>query len=54
MKNEGLAYFTDTQLTALGLIIFFVFFVGVLCWTSLKTNKAVYKTLEQLPLKEGN
>jgi hypothetical protein len=28
--------------------------MGVLCWTSLKANKAIYKDLEQLPLKEGN
>jgi cbb3-type cytochrome oxidase subunit 3 len=53
MKQDGLAYFTDTHLTALGLIIFFVFFIGVLCWTSLKANKAIYRNLEQLPLKEG-
>ncbi len=53
MKQEGLAYFTDTQLTALGLLIFFIFFIGVLVWTSLKDNKAIYKNLEQLPLKDG-
>ncbi|HEY8271593.1 MAG TPA: cbb3-type cytochrome c oxidase subunit 3 [Pseudobdellovibrionaceae bacterium] len=54
MTKEAFSYFTDTQVTSLGLIIFFVFFMGVLCWTSLKANKAIYKDLEQLPLKEGN
>lgn len=54
MKQEAFSYFTDTQVTALGLIIFFVFFIGVLCWTSLKANKIIYKELEQLPLQEGN
>ncbi|MGZ3744142.1 MAG: cbb3-type cytochrome oxidase subunit 3 [Pseudobdellovibrionaceae bacterium] len=54
MNKEAFDYFTDTQLTVVGLILFLVFFMGVLCWTSLKANKVIYKNLEQLPLKEGN
>jgi cbb3-type cytochrome oxidase subunit 3 len=54
MKQDGLAYFTDTHLTALGLVIFFVFFAGVLVWTSLKANKAVYRKMEQIPLVDGD
>jgi len=50
MKQDGLALFTDTHLTALGLMIFFGFFIGVLIWTSLKANKAIYKKMEQVPL----
>lgn len=53
MKQEGLAYFTDTHLTAVGLLIFFVFFLGVLIWTLRKTQKAVYKELAQIPLDDG-
>lgn len=53
MKQLGLSFFTDTHLTALGLLIFFGFFMGVLWWTSLKVNKAAYKNLEQLPLNDG-
>lgn len=53
MKQDGLAFFTDTNLTAVGLLIFFVFFIGVLVWTSLKENKAAYRKLEQLPLTDG-
>lgn len=53
MKQLGLAFFTDTHMTAMGLVIFFVFFLGVLVWTSLKENKAAYRKLEQLPLNDG-
>lgn len=53
MKQLGLSFFTDTHLTALGLLIFFIFFLGVLWWTSLQVNKANYKKLEQLPLSDG-
>ena len=47
-------YFTDTHLTVLGLLVFFVFFLGVLVWTSLKMNRDNYKLLEQLPLDKGD
>ena len=50
MKQEGLAYFTDTHLTAIGLLIFFVFFLGVLFWTLRKTQKVVYQELAKIPL----
>lgn len=53
MKQLGLSFFTDTNLTAAGLLIFFVFFIGVLWWTSLGGNKAAYRKLEQLPLNDG-
>lgn len=51
MKQEGLAFFTDTHLTAIGLLIFFAFFLGVLVWTLRKTQKAVYEELAQIPLE---
>lgn len=54
MKQDGLAFFTDTHLTALGLLIFFGFFIGVLVWTSLKANKATYRKMEQIPLTDGD
>lgn len=50
MKQEGLAYFTDTHWTAIGLLIFFVFFLGVLFWTLRKTQKDVYHELAKIPL----
>lgn len=53
MKQEALKYFTDTHLTALGLLIFLVFFVGVLFWVYRKSSTELYSKLEQLPLKGG-
>lgn len=50
----GLGYFTDTHLTIIGLLIFFTFFIGLLWWTSLKPNKALYKQMEQIPLNDGD
>lgn len=53
MKQEGLAYFTDTHLTAMGLLIFFLFFVGVLFWVYRKSSNSLYSRMEQMPLKDG-
>lgn len=50
MKQEGLAFFTDTHLTTMGLLIFFGFFLCVLFWTMRKTQKAIYQELSKLPL----
>lgn len=51
--KEGLAYFNDTYLTSIGLLIFFLFFLGVVWWTSKSQNKTLYKRLETLPFKNG-
>ncbi|HEX7673211.1 MAG TPA: cbb3-type cytochrome c oxidase subunit 3 [Bdellovibrio sp.] len=51
--KEGLAYFTDTYLTVIGLAIFMLFFCGVLIWVNRKMAKGFYKEMEQLPLKDG-
>ncbi|WP_347358684.1 CcoQ/FixQ family Cbb3-type cytochrome c oxidase assembly chaperone [Bdellovibrio sp.] len=53
MKQEALKYFTDTHLTAMGLLIFFLFFVGVLFWVYRKSSKEIYSHMEQIPLKDG-
>ncbi|UOF01569.1 cbb3-type cytochrome oxidase subunit 3 [Bdellovibrio reynosensis] len=53
MKQEALKYFTDTHLTAMGLVIFFLFFAGVVAWVYRKHSKEIYAHLEQLPLKGG-
>ncbi|MNT14842.1 Cbb3-type cytochrome oxidase component FixQ [compost metagenome] len=53
MKQEGLQYFTDTHLTAIGLLIFFLFFVGVLLWINRKSAKSFYSKMEQVPLNDG-
>lgn len=54
MKNEGLAYFSDTYLTSLGLVIFFIFFVAMIFWVYRKQSKELYNYVEQLPLTEGS
>ncbi|MEK6554961.1 MAG: cbb3-type cytochrome c oxidase subunit 3 [Bdellovibrionota bacterium] len=51
MKSEGLAYFTDTYLTSIGLLIFFAFFVAVIIWTSRRESQKLYRRVENLPLE---
>ena len=53
MKQEGLAFFTDTYLTAIGLLIFFLFFCGVLLWINRRSAKQFYGKMEQIPLNDG-
>lgn len=53
MKQEALKYFTDTYLTALGLVIFFGFFVGVCLWVYRKHSAGHYARMTNLPLSEG-
>lgn len=54
MKQEALKFFTDTQLTAAGLMIFFLFFVGVLFWVYRKSSTEIYAHLEKVPLNDGD
>tara|TARA_B100001248_G_scaffold259870_1_gene246807 strand:- start:6687 stop:6857 length:171 start_codon:yes stop_codon:yes gene_type:complete len=51
MKQEGLKYFTDTHLTAIALVIFFVFFVVMVAVVYSKNRKKYYERLSKLPLK---
>lgn len=53
MKQAGLMYFSDIHLTAIGLLIFFMFFMGVLFWVNRKSSIELYNRLEQIPLKDG-
>lgn len=53
MKQEALKFFTDTHLTAAGLMIFFLFFAGVLLWVYRKSSTEMYAHLEQMPLNDG-
>lgn len=53
MKQDGLTYFTDTHLTILGLVIFLLFFTGVLSWVSRKNVRDYYKNMEHMPLNDG-
>lgn len=50
MKQEALKYFMQTYLTSLGLLIFFLFFVGVMIWVYRKNSNIHYARMTQLPL----
>lgn len=54
MKQEGLKFFTETYLTSIGLLLFFVFFVSVIFWVYRGPSKDLYKRLEKLPLLDGD
>ena len=46
--------FTDTHLTAAGLLIFFAFFLTVCAWVFLRKDaKTHYEAMGHLPLTEG-
>ncbi len=53
MKQEALKFFTDTHLTSIGLLIFFLFFVGVMLWIYRSSSTEIYRRMEQMPLKDG-
>lgn len=51
MKQEALKYFTDTYLTSLGLLIFFIFFISVVLWVYRKHSAVHYERMLNLPLQ---
>lgn len=53
MKSQGLAYFSDVYLTSIGLVIFFLFFMSVVWWTSRKKSKNLYRKTQNLPFEKG-
>jgi cytochrome c oxidase cbb3-type subunit 4 len=52
MKSEVLKAFPWTGLTCLGLIIFFVFFLGVVIWVIKKNQQNEFSSIKNLPLHE--
>ncbi len=53
MKQYILTQFPWPWLPAAALVIFFLFFVGVVVFTSLKWRRPVYEKAAQIPLDEG-
>ena len=51
MKSLGLKYFTDTDLTSLGLVIFLVFFLIMFIRTMSRGSQKKFEYLAQLPLE---
>ncbi len=54
MLREGLAFFTDTHLTVIALVLFFSTFAGVVLWTFRKSARKHYEYMARLPLDERN
>ena len=52
MKQIALSYYGHPYLIIISLIIFIAFFIGLILWVQLKSNKQIYKELEKLPLEE--
>lgn len=53
MKQKALLFFTDIDLTLVGLMLFFSVFVGSILWVYRKNSGQTYSYIEQLPLNEG-
>jgi cbb3-type cytochrome oxidase subunit 3 len=53
MKQEALTQFPLPVLPTIGLLIFFVFFVGMLIYISRRTNKLLFQQTADLPLVDG-
>ncbi len=53
MKAEALANFPFVGLTMIALVIFALFFVGMVVWTFRSGSNKVYEHAESLPLEGG-
>ena len=54
MLREGLAFFTDTHLTVIALVLFVCTFAGLVLWTFRKSARKHYEEMANLPLDERN
>lgn len=52
MKSLGLKYFTDIDLTNLGLLVFLFVFVSVVCWVYRRGSEKIYQHVSTIPLKD--
>jgi cbb3-type cytochrome oxidase subunit 3 len=52
MKSLGMKFFTDVDLTALGLLLFFCVFVGAIFWVHRKGSEKFYGKISRLPFEE--
>lgn len=53
MYKVAFASFTDSNLIALGFLLFMGTFLGAFIWTLFVQKKSFYTDLAQLPLQEG-
>ena len=54
MKQEGYKYFTDTHLTVIGMMIFFIWFIAMLYWVLKATPKKQHDFMAQIPLRNND
>lgn len=52
MKSVGMKFFTDIDLTALGLLLFFAVFVGAILWVHRAGSEKFYGRISRLPFEE--
>lgn len=52
MKQLGLKFFTDVNLTAFGLLLFFVVFVGAILWVNRMGSEKLYGKISRLPFED--
>lgn len=53
MKQMLLTHFPFMSLSIAALLIFFLFFVGLLVWIKLDLNRVKFENAEQMPLHDG-
>lgn len=53
MKQEGLSYFTDTEMVSVALLLFMACFIGFVAWVNRKGAKQQYDKLSMIPLRDG-
>lgn len=49
--KEGFSYFTDTHLTVIGLMIFFIWFLAMCYWVLRVVPKQKYLMMSEIPLQ---
>jgi cbb3-type cytochrome oxidase subunit 3 len=54
MKQEILTQFPWPWMPVVALLIFFIFFAGLLVRVSLKSQQPIFEKAERLPLEEGD
>lgn len=54
MKSLALSQFQNSHLTALGLLIFFIYFCGVLLWVCRQSSQTTYQKLQNRPFEDGD
>ena len=52
MKSQGLAYFSDIEITIAAMFIFIAVFTGVVLWVHRKSAAKIYTQLSEQPFSD--